>query len=244
MNSRFGLKVKVFIRLENIMNQKILRALSLSLIFVLCLGLFSACTQSEPNKDKPVTEQAENSPAAEAPSSGNASEPAPTPLAPDLNAPPVESGVLKADYLGLGELTYSFKSFEKASELPGGVNFASDKADNFLLVEIEVENNSVKENDAPDNALINCFNLHGEKADGSDVFPSEPVYFSGNANSKNADAKSYFSYKLPAIGEKTSFIVGYELSDKAAEFLNSNKLFLHHTLSEVRIAIKAAELKK
>lgn len=226
------------------MNQKVLQALSLSLIFVLCLGLFSACTQSEFNKDKPVTEQAENSPAAEASSSGNAAEPAPTPLAPDLNAPPVESGVLKVDYLGLGEVTYIFKSFEIVSKLPEGVNFASDKTDNFLLVEIEVENNSVKESDASDKALINCFNLHGEKADGSDVFPKEPVYFSGNANDNKADAKSYFSYKLPAIGEKISFVLGYELSDKAEEYLNSNKLFLHYTLSEARIAVKAAELKK
>lgn len=157
---------------------------------------------------------------------------------------PVENKVFKINYLGFGEVTYSFKSFELASKLPEGVNFASDKADNFLLIEIEVENNSVKESDAQRPALINCFNLYAENGGGTDFLSREPVYFSGNANDNKADAKSYFSYKLPAIGEKISFVLGYELSDKAEEYLNSNKLFLHYTLSEARIAIKAAELKK
>ncbi len=217
--------------------------IGLTLLFI--CAFMCACTQSEPNIDRFITEPGGNPPAvSSSPGQENTAAPVVTPQMPAPDNTPVENKVFKTNYLGFGEVTYSFKSFELASKLPEGVNFASDKADNFLLVEIEVENNSVKENDAQRPALINCFNLYAENGGGTDFLSREPVYFSGHPKAEDSDFKNYFAYKLPAIGEKVSFVLGYELSDKAAEYLNSNKLFLNYTLSDKLIDIDFSSPKK
>lgn len=235
------------------MKAKFISLLCVALLLTLC-----SCAQSQVNSDQLITDTDAAGTGTSSSGDLTGSEgdgPDEIELGPAAPAPvhtETDGNVFETNFFGYGQVRYYINDVQLADSMDAaGIDEATYQLsgnriyDYYLTISITVENVDVpvgSEENAEtirNHSHINDFQLQAIESDSVTALVLEPQYFD-RGGMADSDAKSYFEYTLPDIGERLDVVIAFGFPSEVLDTMQSDNvaLYLCNTMAGDMIEIK------